>query len=372
MLAAASLHEVWVLTAMESIDPIQKALLEDPRASKIHLEGIEFGVSTDRIIDLTAMGYHWRYDRWQRTAAARGLALDKSVDFDVVHHATLASYWTRAGVALVEKPLVWGPIGGGVIPPIRLMPELGPRGVLEAVARIVGRPSIALLPAVKKTQQLAAVILAQNPDTGRRLRGAKRIKLLSNALAVELDSVKNSGPRSADLLFAARLVPWKGPMLALRALRYVDHPEAVLHFYGDGPERERARLRRAAQKWGLMDRVRFEGWIPRASLLPLLARAGALVHPAFHDEAPLCIAEALTLGTPVVALDHGGPAQIVGEWEGPSALVSPSDPGATARSMASAIDRFLRNPPPVRERPVKAKTSFEAELLRSYEEATTS
>jgi glycosyltransferase involved in cell wall biosynthesis len=370
MLAAASLHEVWVLTAMESIVPIEKALRGDPRASRIHLEGIEFGVSTDRIIDLTAIGYHWRYDRWQRAAAARALALDRSVHFDVVHHVTLASYWTRAGVAVVEKPLVWGPIGGGVIPPIRLMPELGPRGVLEALGRIAGRPAVAMLPPVKKTQRAAALILAQNPDTGRRLRGGRKMKLLSHSLAIELDGEQHPGPRTADLLLVGRLVPWKGPMLALRALRYVEHQDATLRFFGEGPEQPR--LKRAAEKWGLRDRVRFEGWIPRPRLLPLLARAGVLVHAAFHDEAPLSIAEALSWGTPVVVLDHGGPSQIVGQWDGPSALVSPKRPEATARSMAAAIDHFLQDPPPLPDHPIKARTSFQTELLRCYEEASAS
>jgi hypothetical protein len=84
---------------------------------------------------------------------------------------TLASYWTRAGIAVVGKPLVWGPIGGGVDPPIRLLPELGPRGMLETVARMLGRPAVAMFPPVRKTQKAAAVILVQNPDTGRRLRG---------------------------------------------------------------------------------------------------------------------------------------------------------------------------------------------------------
>jgi glycosyltransferase involved in cell wall biosynthesis len=366
LLAAASRHDVWVLTLPESIPPISRELQGDPRASRVHLEGIDFESKGRVLAELNSWTFHWAYDRWQREAAIRALRLDREIDFDVVHHVTLASYWTRAGVVAVEKPLVWGPIGGGVDPPMRLLPELGPRGVLETLARMLGRPVVAMLPPVKKTQGVASVTLAQNPDTGRRLRGAGRMKLLSNALAVDLDGVNCREPRSADLLLVGRLVPWKGPILALRAFRYVEHPDAVLRFCGDGPEE--ARLKRAAQRWGLRDRVRFEGWIPRPSLLPLVARSGALIHPAVHEEAGLCIAEALTLGTPVVVLDHGGPAQIVGQWRGtPSALVSPSRPEATARRMAAAIDRFLLDPPPLRQDPLGARTSFEEELLGAYE-----
>jgi glycosyltransferase involved in cell wall biosynthesis len=368
LLAAASAHEVWVVTLPESIPPIIRALNGDSRASRVHVEGIEFDAREKHIDDLTAAEFHWRYDRWQREAAVRALELDRQVDFDVVHHVTLASYWTRAGVAAVRKPFVWGPIGGGVDPPLRLVGELGVRGMSEALARLFGRPLMAKLPPMMRTQRKAAVIFAQNPDTGRRLRGTGAMRLLSNAFAVELKGTMRSGDRSADLLFAGRLLPWKAPMLALRAFRHVRHQEAVLRFCGDGPEQ--ARLQRAVERWGLGDRVRFEGWVPRSQLLSLLGRAGALIHPAIHEEAGLCIAEALTLGTPVVALDHGGPSEIVGQWRRtPTALVSARRPEVTARALAAAVDGFLIDPPPVRKSPLRGMTSFEAEVLRAYEMA---
>jgi glycosyltransferase involved in cell wall biosynthesis len=368
MLAAASRHEVWVFTLPESIGPIRRAIQEDPTSSRIHLVQTEFDSRGKRLHRLTAPEFHLGYDRWQRAVAERALQLDREVGFDVVHHVTLASYWTRAGVAALQKPLVWGPIGGGVDPPLRLLSELGFRGLVEAGARVLGRPGIAMLPLVRRTQRKAAVILAQNPDTGRRLRGAGSIRLLSNALAVELTELSLPARRTADILFVGRLLPWKAPILALRALRYVRHPNAILRFCGDGAEQ--ARLERAARTWGLTDRVRFEGWLPRRPLLSLVARAGALIHPAIHEEAGLCIAEALSLRTPVVALDHGGPAEIVGQWRGSrSALVRPGRPTATARSMALALDGFLNEHPAESGGPLRARTSFADELLRAYEVA---
>lgn len=371
MLAAASRHDVWVLTLPESIPAIQRALEGDPRVNRIHLEAIEFASKGRELDDLNSLQFHLGYDRWQREATTRALALDQQNDFDVVHHVTLASYWTRAGVATLGKPLVWGPIGGGVEPPMRLVPELGFRGTVEAAARVLGRPVVAMLPPVRRTQRMASVILAQNPDTGRRLRGAGRMKLLSNALAVELNEELVPGPRTTDLLFIGRLVPWKAPLLALRALRYTRRSDAVLRFCGGGPEQPR--LERAARRWHLTDRVRFEGWIPRPKLLPMLARAGALIHPAVHEEAGLCIAEALILGTPVVTLDHGGPSQIVGQYRGTStALVSPGSPEVTARSIAAAIDRLLDDPPTTLGSSPPGSTSFEAEVLRAYATAAPS
>src|SRR6266508_3137175 len=350
LLASASEHEVWAITLTQSVERVLDAIRGDPMCSRIHVEGIDFGVPEARIDLVSAPDFHWHYDRWPRALSMRALELDRAVDFDVIHHVTLASYWARAGVAAVPKPLVWGPIGGGVNPPLVLVAALGPRGALQSAARAIGRPLMANRPSMRKTRRDAEVILAQNRATGRVLVKGRKVSLLSNALAVELDGAWPSTERDNDVLFVGRLLAWKAPMLALQAFRYVQTSTAVLRFCGQGPEQPR--LERAIRRWGLADRVRFEGWLPRHQLLSKLACAGALLHPALHEEAGLCIAEALSFGTPVVCLDHGGPAEVVRQWQDSlSSLVAPEEMDATARSIVTATDRFLAVPTPVFSQP---------------------
>ena len=117
LMAAASQHEVWLLTNSATVPIVRRAIESYSWAARVHLEGIYFDVDEALYLKLTAPGFHRYYDRWQRQAAARALALDRRIDFDVVHHVTLAANWTRAGVTVVDKPLVWGPVGGGVEPP---------------------------------------------------------------------------------------------------------------------------------------------------------------------------------------------------------------------------------------------------------------
>jgi glycosyltransferase involved in cell wall biosynthesis len=367
LLAAAGEHEVWAITLTQSVERVLDAIRGDPRASRIHLEGIDFGVPEARINLVSAPEFHWHYDRWQRALSIRALELDRAVDFDVIHHVTLANYWARAGVAVVPKPLVWGPVGGGVNPPLVLLPALGPWGVVQSAARAIGRPLMASRPSMRRTRRDAEVTLAQNRATGRQLKG-RHVSVLSNAVAVELDGVQPSMERDAHVLFVGRLLAWKAPMLALQAFRHVQDPNAVLVFCGVGPEQPR--LERAMRRWGLSERVRFGGWLPRNHLLAKVARAGVLLHPALHEEAGLCVAEALSLGTPVVSLDHGGPAELVRQWpESPSILLPPHKEAAIARSLAEAIDGFLADPPPTLSRPRPPELSFQDELLSAYESA---
>jgi glycosyltransferase involved in cell wall biosynthesis/thiamine kinase-like enzyme len=365
MLAAARLHEVWVLTNKDSVPAVLRAIEGRPEAERIHLEGVDFGVDAQGIALLTIPGFHFYYDRWQRRAAARAIELDRREDFDVVHHATLATYWTRAGVAVLEKPLVWGPVGGGVETPLSLLPELGWRGLFQDAGRVVVRRFLGRFGPARRAQRRASVTFAQNDATLEKIRTPGNISVLTNATVIHLGNRHVCGTRNREVFFVGRLIAWKGPMLALRAFRHVQNTGARLVFCGMGPERRR--MRRAARRWGITDRVVFDGWLPRDELLSRLATAGALLHPALHEEAGLCVAEALALGTPAVCLDYGGPAEVLRQWpDTPSASIPIGDRETTARRMAAAIDLFLDHPPPISTAPRPSATSFEQEVLSAY------
>ena len=143
MLAAARVHDVWVLTNKDSVPAVRRAIEGRPEAERIHLEGIDFGVDANGINLLTIPGFHFYYDQWQRRAASRAIELDRLVDFDVVHHVTLAAYWTRAGVRVLDKPLVWGPVGGGVEPPLPLLTRIGLAWLVRRRGRVVTRRLLA-------------------------------------------------------------------------------------------------------------------------------------------------------------------------------------------------------------------------------------
>jgi glycosyltransferase involved in cell wall biosynthesis len=368
LLAAADRHDVWVLTRAVSVPVLRQFLAGHPLSAHIHVEPVPFDFDEE---GFGRTKFHRNYDRWQRAAARRAVELDRQFDFHVVHHVSVATIWTRAGVAAVPKPLVWGPVGGGVEPPLSLMTELGLRGALDDVSRITSRRLLARLPPMRLAPDTAVVVLAQNREIARRLRASAPIQVLPNATAVELDGVRAEGKRTRDVVLVGRLLAWKGGHLALRALRHVSNRDAVLRVYGEGPDFHR--LQHAARRWGLADRVRFESWVSRDTLLPEIARAGALVHPSLHDDAPLSVAEALSLGTPVVCLDHGGPAEVVRRWPtSPSRRITPAGPAVTARRIAEAIDGFLADPPPLLSAPVRPNVSFADSLLAAYEQAACS
>jgi glycosyltransferase involved in cell wall biosynthesis len=208
----------------------------------------------------------------------------------------------------------------------------------------------------------------QNEATARRMPRRVAAVVLTNGICVEIEAMPPAGARRPEIAFVGRLAPWKGGRLAVRALRYVSAPHALLRIYGEGAERQR--ILEAARRWGLEDRVCLEGRLPRRELVARIARAGVLLHPSLHEESPIAVAEALTMGTPLVCLDHGGPAELIRQWPGsPSVAVSPGWPDATARALAHAVDRFLADPPPVPPVPAAPKDSFGDRILEAYQRA---
>ena len=217
-------------------------------------------------------------------------------------------------------------------PPLSLLPTLGTRGIayesLRAVARTVARY---LNPLARLSWRRAELVLAQNPETRDWIPRRHRHKtvVFQNALVppTSIPRRPRDGGRPT-LLFAGRLLPWKGGFLALRALKLL--PEWQLVICGTGPDEPR--LRRLAKRWGLLHRTEFRGWVPRSELARAMREeADVFLFPSLHDDSPLVVAEATAAGLPVVCLDRGGPPLLGGH---PVAIRSPRE---TAEALATAV-----------------------------------
>lgn len=370
LLAASTNHDVWVVTRENNVAALESALKSHPGAERVRIVGLDVGGLSRRMKKrLGTVGVQWYYHSWQRGAALAAIELDRTVGFDLVHHVTFSPYWAPVGVAAVPKPLVVGPVGGGVSPPLLLLPELGFGGLVTDGARLTIRRALAVAFRSRRVLRRASLVLLQNPETGTAIGADVRTRHLSNALSVDLGPLSSAQePRSKDVLCIGRLIPLKGCVTAVRALSYVRDQQARLVFVGDGPER--GRISRLARRLGLAERVLIIGWQERASVIDMVRRAGVLVHPALHEEASLSVAEALSVGTPVVSYDHGGPAEVMTCWpEHLWTMVSASTPTVSARRIAAAIDAHLAEQPAIPPEAVQPARRFSDELLAAYEAA---
>ncbi len=145
------------------------------------------------------------------------------------------------------------------------------------------------------------------------------------------------GYRNVDrvLLFVGNLKADKGCIETLQAFAglVIQHPTLRLVFAGDGDQRASLQLRSVAL--GLGERVRFAGRVPHEQLCHWYAAAEVLCLPSHNEGTPNVVLEAMACGTPVVATQVGGVAEVLPEFAG--LMVPPQD----AAALQAALQRAL-------------------------------
>ncbi len=171
------------------------------------------------------------------------------------------------------------------------------------------------------------------------------------------------GPQQPVVGFVARLDPWKGCDVFVKAAAIVaaQHPDAVFLVSGDAPDGFQPYangLRRLVGELGLGERVRFLGWRYTLGDIPeLMAALDVFCHTSITPEPfGLVLLEAMASGTPLIAARAGGPLEIVRDGV-TGLLTAPGD----AADLAAAMLRLLGSPDLRRDLAVAGRRRVEEE-----------
>jgi glycosyltransferase involved in cell wall biosynthesis len=287
---------------------------------------------------------HWasrRTPQGLRHFVAAGFVHSRARDADVVYSAGMLGR-SALGSRLAGTPLVQRLAGdpayeralrrGLTSAPLdRFQSERGLGiGVLRQVRdRALARAVRIVVPSAA----LAEVVAGWGIDPAR-------IEVVPHAVAApelgERDELRRRyGLDGPTLVFAGRLVAQKSIGVALRAVSMNEGVSLVLA--GDGPER--GKVESLARDLGLDGRARFLGAQPRQAVFELLRAADATLLSSDWESFGLVVAEALAVGTPVLAAAGGGVAEVL--EDGRNGLLVPT---GDTDALAEAIRRFFAEP----------------------------
>lgn len=141
-------------------------------------------------------------------------------------------------------------------------------------------------------------------------------------------------------LLPARLTRWKGQLLLLDALAALDRPDLIAVFVGDPQGREAyvTELHDRTRELGLEGQVRIIGHC--ADMPAAMLAADVIVSASTDAEAfgrvPV---EAMAMGRPIVAADHGGAAETLRSERG--ATFGELFPAGDSAALADALTKAL-------------------------------
>ena len=125
--------------------------------------------------------------------------------------------------------------------------------------------------------------------------------------------------------------------MLLDAVARLPRGDVILELAGEAPPKDHAyaeELRRRAAQPDLAGRVRFLGRVP--DVTECMRRWTVVALPSLAPESGgLAVLEAMSLGVPVVAADHGGPAEIL---DSAGLLVAPGDADALSGAIAALLE----------------------------------
>ena len=161
-------------------------------------------------------------------------------------------------------------------------------------------------------------------DPGSRLSQAEARK----KIGIDAETAK-------IMLIVARMTPWKGIDLLLRALPQLNDGVKLLAV-GEGPAA--ADLKRLAFAAGVGNRVVFAGYVARNKINLYLRAADLFVLPSSYEGMPHTLLEAMAAGLPVVAANVGGIPEIIEDGK-EGTLFTPQDVG----HLKTSVNRMLED-----------------------------
>jgi glycosyltransferase involved in cell wall biosynthesis len=271
---------------------------------------------------------------WVDVRAFRELSshLDRG-EFDLVH--------TNSAKAGAIGRLAARSVGVGAVVhtfhgfPFHSFQSLPVRKSLEAIERRLGRMTDYFLAAGTVTAAQAVLLEIAPPE---------RIRSIAPPIDVAVPDDPEAARRTARRLLripaealvvgtTARLDAQKAPLDMVKALAALGRRDVHMIWIGDG--NLRAKTERLIEREGIVDRFHLLG--NRADVAALLPAFDVFALSSLYEGLPCAIAEAMTLGIPVVATAVNSVPEIV--LAGKTGLLArPGDPASLARSLAYMLD----------------------------------
>ncbi|MBQ4594171.1 MAG: glycosyltransferase family 4 protein [Akkermansia sp.] len=263
--------------------------------------------------------YYWCYRYWQKKAYNIAKKLDKQEDFDLIHQITLIGYREPGYLWKLDKPFIWGPLGGFCQTKWCLLKGMKLRDILYfSMRNIINayQKRFSMLP--RKAATHAHTIFVSDPeavDTVQKRwhctpRIMREVGISSNIISQQ--ELSTHHPKTP------LRICWAGELISLKALELLLDAIALckndmqLEVMGKG--RELKTWTKHAKKLKISDKVNFRGYVKHDDIRTLMSACHVFCITSLKEGGtPTVSLEALQCGLPLIALDHCGFASVVND-----------------------------------------------------------
>jgi glycosyltransferase involved in cell wall biosynthesis len=362
-------HEIWVMTTVESKASIEQELASNSLPN-LHFVYVETPAWLKRYVRgrfVQLYGYYAHYLGWQKQAYKTALILEQEHHFDIVHHVTWGGINTGSWLCYVDKPFIFGPVGGGQVAPPAFKKYFLSNWRLETVRSLLVKFS-KFNRFVVTTIKRSDLVLATNSDTLTLAQnlGAKRVEyfldiaLPENYFPSELP-IRTTSPE-LKLLWVGGIFPRKGLRLALESLQQVSRNIPFkMTILGFGYQSDL--VISWIEEYGLENQVIYPGRIPWIEVKNAYLNSDAFLFTSLRDSTGMQLLEALSQGLPIIGLNHQGVKDFVPNEAAIKVPVTNS--AETVKELAKAIEYMFEHP---KERLEMGRIGYEFAKMHTWKQ----
>lgn len=354
----ARINEVYVLTRIENKEDIERFCCkkENNIPKSLHFTYIERNRFWAR--DLYKinryLGFLGSYFVWQKAAYRQARILCQNNEISLCHHVSIADFRCAGYLWKLNKPFIFGPVGGGQETPKSLSHYIKGHEKEELIRCFLNR-ILVLLPNYRQALKHAAVIYSANEETTQRMlkhiHPNQRKKLhqltelcIADEYILERSHLKREERDIVHIIVSGRLIYRKGIALLIDAVKKISTDvKYVVDIYGEGDQKEF--LIRKVKEYGIASKVKFHGKVSFEEIQQRYKEADIYVLPSLRETTGTALLEAMANKLPVVSLNQNGVKLVVSEDSG--ILVNLDSKEQITSDLADALtalieDRALR------------------------------
>lgn len=282
--------------------------------------------------------------------------------WDLVHIVTPVTTSAPSRLHKLGLPVVRGPLNCGLPVPSGFASVMKQDSMHLAKLRVLPKLLDQLLGSLRSCSAILVATratLAAIPESAR----SKCVPMLENAIDPgcfqpgQAPLPPGQG-QPLRLTFVGRLVPVKALPLLLKAMAMVkaEGYEVVLDVAGDGPMR--AQWTREAASLGLEGDVQWLGAVAHDQVSRVMARGHLFCLPSVRESGGAVLLEAMACERAVLALNFGGPAEIVDSEVG--WLIPAANEQTAVAGMVEALKEAFSHPQALREKACAGRRRVEA------------
>lgn len=292
--------------------------------------------------------YYIYYRMWQRKAYKLAVELDKKENFNLIHQLNMVGFREPGYLWKINKPFVWGPIGGLEDVSFKLLLNLDLTGVIYYITRTVInklQKRFYRRPLRAATRDHSCLIAATRGEQSNIRKYWNRDSTIIPEVGREIYN-GNSGVRSDEE--SLRIV-WSGQHTAGKALNILLKgliqlpPEIKWHLSILGSGRKTESWKSMAQRAGIAHKCTWHSWIERKDAQNIMKKSHVICITSIKDLTSTVTMEGLSLGLPVICLDHCGFGNVVNDTCGIKIAVD--YPERIVRGFRDAIQTLYTDEP---------------------------